>query len=126
MADRHRLCCLTTRVQTFVILINAMPFCVSPHTRNALFADAKFYTTISSIDDQAALQNDLYALNNWSKTWDIEFMQKNIWCFRSKLVNVTMLLSLLSVASQNDLGIMATNNLKRRMLINQMICKSNI
>ena len=53
-----------------------MPFCVLPHTRIALFADAKFYRTISSIDDQAALQNDLNALNNWSKTWDIEFNAK--------------------------------------------------
>ena len=54
-----------------------MPSCVSPDTRNALFADeAKLHRTISSIDDQVALQNDLTALNDWSKTWDIDFNPK--------------------------------------------------
>ena len=52
----------------FVIFINDMPSCVSPETRTALFADdAKLkmpYRTISSTDDQVALQNDLYALHN--------------------------------------------------------------
>ena len=61
----------------FVIFINDMPSCVSPDTCIALFADdAKLYRTISSIDDQVALQNDLNALNNMSKTWDIDFNAK--------------------------------------------------
>ena len=33
--------------------------------------------------------------------------------------------SLLSVASQNDLGIMVANNLNWKMHINPMICKAN-
>ena len=42
------------------------------------------------------VQNDLNALNVWSKTWDIDFnANKNVWCFKSKLVNVTMLLLLI-------------------------------
>ena len=51
--------------------------CFSPHARIALFADdAKLYRTIFFIDGQVALQNDLNALNNWSKTWDIDFNAK--------------------------------------------------
>ena len=54
-----------------------MPSCVSPDTHIALFADnAKLYRTFSSSDDQVALQNDLNALNNLSKTWDIDFNAK--------------------------------------------------
>ena len=69
-----------------------------------------------------ALQNDLNALNNWSKTWIQK--KKSVWCFRSKLANVTMLLLLninlvttISVASQNNLGTMVTNNLNWKMHI---------
>ena len=60
---------------------------------------------------------------------------KKRWCFRSKIVSDMLLLlidyglgnhNLLSVASasQNDLGIIATNNLNWKMHINQMICKA--
>ena len=119
----------------FVIFINDMPSCVSPVTRIALFADdAKLYRTISSTDDQVALQNDLNALNNWSKTWDIDFNAKKCVVLQVKtrkrhhVASVDYKLgdhNLLSVASQNDLGIIVTNNLNWKMHINQMICKAN-
>ena len=119
----------------FVIFINDMPSCVSPDTHIALFADdAKMFRTISSIDDQVALQNDLNALNNWSKTWDIDFNAKKCVVLQVKtrkrhhVVPVDYKLgnhNLLSVDSQNDLGIMVTNNLNWEVHINQMICKAN-
>ena len=69
----------------FFIFINGMSSCVSPNTRIALFAnDVKLYNTISFIDYQVALQNDLSALNNWSKPWDIEFNAKKCVVLRVK------------------------------------------
>ena len=54
-----------------------MPSCVSSDTRIVLFADdAKLYRTISSTDEQAELPNDLNALYNWSKIWEIDFNAK--------------------------------------------------
>ena len=81
-----------------------------------------------------ALQNDLNALNNWSKTWDIDFNAKKCVVLpvktrkRHHVAPVVYRLgnhNLLSVASQNDLGIMVTNDLNWKMHINQMICKAN-
>ena len=63
----------------------------------------------------------------------ILILMKKCVVFRVKLVKITMLLLLIinlvttiySVSSQNDLGIMVTNNLSQKMHINQMICKDN-
>ena len=107
----------------FVIFINDMPSCVSPDTRIALFADdAKLYRTISSID-QVALQNDL---KTGVKLWDIDFNGKKYVVLRVKtrkrhhVASVDYKLgnhNFLSVASQNDLGIMVTNNMNWEMHI---------
>ena len=64
----------------FVNFINDMPSGVSFDTRIVVFADdAKLFRTISSTDDQVALQNDINTLNNGAKPGA-----------KLKLVNVTM------------------------------------
>ena len=81
-----------------------------------------------------ALQNDLNALNNWSKTWEIDFNAKKCVVLQVKtrkrhhVAPVVYRLgnhNLLSDATQNDLGIMVTNDLNWKMHINQIICKAN-
>ena len=88
----------------------------------------------STINDQLALQNELNALYNWSKHWDIDFNSKkcvvlnvntrkhhHVAPFEYKLGNY----SLASVTSQNDLGITVSNNLNWKPHINQLVCKAN-
>ena len=102
----------------FCNFINDIPSCFSSDTRFDLFADeAKLYRKISSTDNQVALQNDLNALNNWSKTWDIGNAKKCVVLQvktrkRHHVPGVYYKLgnhSFLSVARENDLGIMVTN-----------------
>ena len=125
----------------FVTFINDMPSCVSPDTRIALFADdTKLYRTISAIGDQVALQNDLIALNNWTKTWDIDLNAKM--CGASGngqvktrkrntillllIINLVTTIYFLLLVSQNNLSIVITNNLNWNIHNNQVICKANV
>ena len=70
---------------------------------------------------------------NWSETWDIDFSAKKCVVLQVKTHKRHLLLllftdlhhNLLTVASQNDLGIMVTNDLNWKMHIKQMICKAN-
>ena len=56
----------------FLMYINDLPGLVSSNIR--LFADdCLLYRTISSVDDQVALQRDLDALEGWCDTWGMRF-----------------------------------------------------
>ena len=59
----------------FLLYINDIPSCVTSEVR--LFADdCLIYRQIQSMDDQAALQRDLNALDQWGSTWMMAFNTK--------------------------------------------------
>ena len=55
-----------------LLFINDIPDCISSNIR--LYADdILLYRTINTIDDCTKLQDDLYALQQWEKGWQIHF-----------------------------------------------------
>ena len=69
----------------FVLFINDIHSVISPGTKCALYADdTKIWRTIMTESDCLALQNDITALDNWSKTNLMKFHP-----FKCKVLSVT-------------------------------------
>lgn len=111
----------------FLIYINDLPRCISNNIR--LFADdCVIYATISSHEDQIALQTDLTAVKNWCHKWQ---MSLNISKCRSVsfhrrtnplVYNYTLHNSFLQLASSYKyLGIHISSDLSWTLHINHVI-----
>ena len=59
--------------------INDLPSVVQSYIK--IFADdTKLFSAIKDEYDSEVLQNDLYLLDEWSRTWKIYFMSPNVKC----------------------------------------------
>jgi hypothetical protein len=97
-------------------LPNAARHCTVP-----MFADDnKCYLQITHLRDRNLLQSDLDSLHHWSSTWDLNFNTKK--CVALRFIRrktsaptqgyVLNQKSIKFAASQNNLGILVSNDLK--------------
>ena len=114
----------------FLIYVNDMPEGVESYM-NMFADDAKIMKRIRNMDDCNALQKDLDKINEWSRTWQMEFNtnkscvmrmgrskyrpHKNYQLGRSTLVEV---------GEEKDLGVIVQNNLSPEKHINGIFGKT--
>ena len=114
----------------FLIYVNDMPEGVKSYM-NMFADDAKIMKRIRNMDDCNALQRDLDKINEWSRTWQMEFNtnkscvmrmgrskyrpHKNYQLGRSTLVEV---------GEEKDLGVIVQNNLSPEKHINGIFGKT--
>ena len=117
----------------FLIYTNDLPNAAS-HSTVPIFADdSKCYRQISRPGDRDLLQDDLDSLHQWSVTWDLNFNAKKCATLkfsRKKTPVPPQDYSLnhqliKSCSTQNDLGILVSDNLKWSPHINNIVAKAN-
>ena len=117
----------------FLIYINDIDNKISSGTKIRLFADdSLLYRTIKTDEDSAILQNDLNQLQEWEKTWKMEFHPHK--CQLIRITNKVKPISnnyaihnitLQETASAKYLGIFIDNKLKWKEQYNYIIKKAN-
>ena len=119
----------------FILYINDLPDIISCVSK--LFADdTKLYRSVDSYDDSNTIQMDLYELDNWSSSWQMEFNipkckvlhlgKKNPRNFYLMFDNENKCLSTIKdIKEQRDLGVlwMSHANLKNKLA---MLCKKQM
>ena len=70
----------------FLVYINDLPTSVSNSSVLIFAGDTKCYSGISSMQESTLLQQDLDAIENWSKSWKLHFNESK---FVKLSINVT-------------------------------------
>lgn len=117
----------------FLIYVNDLPNSAK-HSMVPMFADdSKCYRAIQNPEDRNLLQSDLTSLNNWSSMWDLKFNAKK--CIAVRFSRKRDILPpamyhlsqepIMFTSSQNDLGILVSNDLKWSPHIANIVAKAN-
>jgi hypothetical protein len=105
------------------------------HSTVPMFADdSKCYRQITQPRDRNLLQSDLDSLHHWSSTWDLNFNTKKCAALRFSrrktsaptqgyVLNQKPILKF--AATQNDLGILVSNDLKWSSHVINIVAKAN-
>ena len=117
----------------FLIFANDLPN-AAKHSTVPMFADdSKCYRQITQPRDRNLLQSDLDSLHDWSSTWDLNFNTKKCAALRFSRRKTSAPTQgyvlnqkpIKFAATQNDLGILVSNDLKWSSHVINIVAKAN-
>ena len=117
----------------FLIFANDLPN-AAKHSTVPMFADdSKCYRQITQPRDRNLLQSDLDSLHHWSSTWDLNFNIKKCAALRFSRRKTSAPTQgyvlnqkpIKFAATQNDLGILVSNDLKWSSHVINIVAKAN-
>ena len=119
----------------FLLYINDLPENIQSHSQVRLFADdTAVYLTVRNQNDSHNLQNDLNTLQEWERTWDMEFNPSKCQVLHIGRATYTQLIHsqytlhgeiLESVDSARYLGVSISKDLTWNTHINEIVTKAN-
>ena len=114
----------------FLLYINDLPLNVTAN--NNIFADdTKLYTKANNLNDANCLQDDLDTLSEWCKTWGMKLNTEKCHIMHYGSKNQLYLYHLngrllTTTATEKDLGVVMSNDLKPEAHIKHCIAKANL